>query len=159
MNKRICAVISAICLMVSNRLLCFYLMDQKMISSSHIYSAWILSIILAAPIFMIFSFLLTCIIGLIISFINSFYIFKRLYLIVLTFNSIQLVINSVQLITTSVGRFKMVSLGIGFICNLAMLFFFRRALINYVKVDKIASNIVFSIGAMLATGNLIIGVI
>ncbi|MDR0614608.1 MAG: hypothetical protein LBF82_01385 [Lactobacillales bacterium] len=161
MNKNFAMITTLAALFLSDYLFCLYLLNKENFHNiSFLVITWIVAIVLLIPVFMLISLLLTCLIGLVISIIYQNYLFKRLYLTVVVFNSLQLLINTFLIVF---NQNKKISVSFifswSFLWGMSMIFLFRKMLIDYVKVSKFAANVVAILGIVLSAGSLVIGVV
>jgi hypothetical protein len=128
MNKKIAVVIILSALFLSNSLLYIYVLNEKNhYSISFFIITWIVAIVLLIPIFMMISLLLICLIGLVISLINKDYLFKRLYLTVAVFNSLQLLMNIFLIVLSPKEKISTPFIfSWNFLLNVGGIFFFEK---------------------------------
>lgn len=119
----------------------------------------VLVFFMSVPAFFVVTLILTCLIAFLITLINKFYSFKRVYLSTLFINSIQLFVNLALFSAFLRYNLNLRLLSImSFMINIFLVAIYRNLLIKFANVNSRAANILSIFGIVLSIIYLVVGV-
>lgn len=107
--------------------------------------------VLIIPIYLVFNLFMACVISIIIIIINNKFSFRRLYISLIYYNSINLFVTSVGTIIIEWPKFTTPILVISYFVNMVIIYLQKESFKKYASVSNIAATVVMVLQMLLIT--------